>query len=256
MTAYHVDGIVQTQQVLSPDIRLMEIKAPEIAANAQPGQFVTVRINSLSTPLLRRPFGVAAVDRKAGTFQLMYRIVGEATELLASLPAGAVLNVLGPLGHGFALDGVKHALLVGGGVGLAPLHFLASALPKGSVDVVVGGRTAAELFWTDLFRDKTDKQFETTDDGTRGVKGTVNAVVPDLVKSGKYDRVYVCGPSRMMKAVVAVVEPCKIPCQISLEKYMGCGLGACLSCSCGGLGKRLKVCKDGPVFWSQEVTEW
>ena len=172
-------------------------------------------------PLLRRPFGVAAVDRAAGTFQLMYRIVGEATELMAELPVGAVINVLGPLGHGFALDGVKHALLVGGGVGLAPLHFLASALPKGSVDVVVGGRTAAELFWTDLFRDKTAKQFETT-----------------------------------MKAVVEVVNQYGVPCQVSLEKYMGCGLGACLSCSCGGLGKRLKVCKDGPVFWSGEVTEW
>jgi dihydroorotate dehydrogenase electron transfer subunit len=254
MKKYLVDGEVLGQQPLSQDICVLTVKAPEIAQNAEPGQFVTVRSNHLTVPLLRRPFGVAGVDRDKGTFLIMYRIVGEATKLLAELKAGDKISVMGPLGHGFALTG-KHPLLVGGGVGLAPLHFLAANLTV-PCDVVVGGRTADELFWTDLFRDKTEHQFETTNDGSRGTKGFVTAVLPELLASKAYDLVYVCGPSPMMHAVSEMVMKAGIPCQISLEKYMGCGLGACLSCTCSGIGKRVKVCKDGPVFWAQEVTEW
>jgi dihydroorotate dehydrogenase electron transfer subunit len=254
MKKYLVDGEVLGQQSLSQDICVLTVKAPEIAQNAEPGQFVTVRSNHLTVPLLRRPFGVAGVDRDKGTFLIMYRIVGEATKLLAELKVGDTISVMGPLGHGFALTG-KHPLLVGGGVGLAPLHFLAANLTV-PCDVVVGGRTADELFWTELFRDKTEHQFETTNDGSRGTKGFVTAVLPELLASKAYDLVYVCGPSPMMHAVSEMVMKAGIPCQISLEKYMGCGLGACLSCTCSGIGKRVKVCKDGPVFWAQEVTEW
>ena len=254
MKKYRVDGEVLGQRTLSPDIRVLEIGAPEIAMAAEPGQFVTVVVNSLSVPLLRRPFGIAGVDRTRGTFLLMYRIVGEATQLLAALGAGDTVSVMGPLGHGFDLS-ARHPLLVGGGVGLAPLHFLAASLSV-SCDVAVGGRTADELFWTDLFRDKTEHQYETTNDGSRGTKGFVTAVLPELLEKGSYDRVYVCGPSPMMHAVTDLVARAGVPCQISLEKYMGCGLGACLSCTCSGIGKRVKICKDGPVFWAGEVTEW
>lgn len=254
--AVYLEGTIVRQEKLSPDIRLMEIRCPEVAEAAQPGQFVTVRVNKLHQPLLRRPFGVAGADRAAGTFSLMYRIVGETTELMDAMEAGEPISVVGPLGHGFHL-GAKRGLLVGGGMGLAPLHFLAQADPDHKMEVIVGGRTKAEVFWADLFKDKTAKQYETTDDGSYGVKGTVNAVLPGLLDTGQYDCVYVCGPSPMMKAVVEVVDQYGVPCQVSLEKYMGCGLGACLSCSCEGKGgKRMKICKDGPVFWSQEVVEW
>ena len=254
--AVYLDGTIVRQEKLSEDIRLMEIRCPEVAAAAQPGQFVTVRVNQLNEPLLRRPFGVAGADRAAGTFSLMYRIVGETTELMDAMEAGATISVVGPLGHGFHL-GAKRGLLVGGGMGLAPLHFLAQADPDHKMEVIVGGRTRAEVFWSDLFKDKTATQYETPDDGSYGVKGTVNAVLPGLLATGQYDCVSVCGPSPMMKAVVEVVNQYGVPCQVSLEKYMGCGLGACLSCSCEGKGgKRMKICKDGPVFWSQEVVEW
>ncbi|WP_337465399.1 dihydroorotate dehydrogenase electron transfer subunit, partial [Acidaminococcus timonensis] len=231
MTAVFESGTVVAQETLSHDIRRMEIHLPKVAQTAQPGQFVTVRVNHLHDPLLRRPFGVAGVDVAKGNFSLIYRVVGETTELMETLEPGAEISVVGPLGHGFDLS-ARHGLLVGGGVGLAPLHFLAQADPGHKMEVIVGGRTKAEVFWSELFRDKTARQYETTDDGSYGVKGTVNAVLPDLLKTGQYDCVYVCGPSPMMKAVVKVVKTYGVPCQVSLEKYMGCGLGACLSCSC------------------------
>ncbi len=256
MTALHIDGIVAAQTRLSADIWQVDIICPEIASIAQPGQFVTIRVNGLHVPLLRRPFGVSGVNKDEGKFSLIYRIVGEATQLLGLLPVGQRINLLGPLGHGFTLD-AKKALLVGGGVGLAPLHFLAERAPLHTLDVLIGGRSAAEVFWEVLFKNNTQNQYVTTDDGSYGTKGTVNALLPQLLAAGTYDRVYVCGPSPMMKAVAAVVEQYNIPCQVSLEKYMGCGLGACLSCSCAGRnGKRMKICKDGPVFDSREVTEW
>jgi len=140
-------------------------------------------------------------------------------------------------------------------MGLAPLHFLATRLSAVPVEVLMGGKTQAELFWTQLFTDIVKEVHLTTDDGTEGTKGTVMALLPQLLAAG-YDSIYVCGPIPMMKAVVAEVNKTNIPCEVSLEKYMACGLGACLSCSCQGIGKRLKVCTDGPVFESGEVVEW
>lgn len=216
MTAVFESGTVVAQETLSHDIRRMEIHLPKVAQTAQPGQFVTVRVNHLHEPLLRRPFGVAGVDVAKGNFSLIYRVVGETTELMENLEPGGEISVVGPLGHGFDLS-ARHGLLVGGGVGLAPLHFLAQADPGHKMEVIVGGRTKAEVFWSELFRDKTARQYETTDDGSYGVKGTVNAVLPDLLKTGQYDCVYVCGPSPMMKAVVEVVKTYGVPCQVSLE---------------------------------------
>lgn len=161
------------------------------------------------------------------------------------------------MGRGFDLQ-AKQPLFVGGGTGLAPLLYLADAFrARGIVpDVLMGGRTATELFWKDLYEEKAGLLGLTTDDGSLGTQGTVLALLPDMLSAKAYDCVYVCGPAPMMKAVSAAALAAGLPCQVSLEKYMGCGLGACLSCSCQGVGKRLKVCKDGPVFWAQEVAEW
>ena len=250
-----VEAKVIGQQILSKDVKLIEVFAPEIASTAKPGQFVNVQVSKQAAPLLRRPFGVAGVNYKSGTFTMIYRIMGEGTKILAELCSGDIISIIGPLGHGFDLT-AKHPLLVGGGLGLAPLLYLAQSFLKKNVEVLMGGRTSSELFWQDLFNEETLAMHMTTDDGSLGTKGTVNALLPQLLETGKYDCVYVCGPVPMMKAVVKVVEKAGLPCQISLEKYMACGFGACLSCACGGVGKRLKVCTDGPVFWSTEVEEW
>ena len=250
-----VEAKVLGQRILSKDVKLLEVFAADMARVAQPGQFVNVQVSKQVAPLLRRPLGVAEVNKEAGTLTLIYRIMGEATEILSEVCSGDLISIIGPLGRGFDLSS-KRPLLVGGGLGLAPLLYLAQSFPQQSVDIVMGGRTDKELFWTELFCDKVNNIYITTDDGSQGTKGTVNALLPQLVKNGEYDCVYVCGPVPMMKAVAKVVEEAGIACQVSLEKYMACGLGACMSCSCGGVGKRLKVCTDGPVFWSTEVEEW
>lgn len=241
------------QRILNISTKLIEVYAPEIACEAVPGQFVNVQVCRNTAPLLRRPFGVAGVDRKEGTFTMIYRIIGEGTHILSEACTGDILSIVGPLGHGFDMS-ASRPLLVGGGLGLAPLLYLAQGLK--SCDILMGGRTADELFWTDLYEGRCGNVYLTTDDGSAGTKGTVMALLPDLLLEGIYDCVYVCGPVPMMRAVAQACLKAGVKCQVSLEKYMACGLGACLSCSCEGIGRRIKVCKDGPVFWAEEVGEW
>lgn len=243
------------QRVLNSTTKLIDVYAPEIAAQAAPGQFVNVRVCKHTAPLLRRPFGVAGVDREKGYFTMIYRIIGEGTHILAEACTGDELSIVGPLGHGFDLS-AKQPLLVGGGLGLAPLLFLAAGFGEGVSDILMGGRTAEELFWTQLYEGFCTHTYLTTDDGSAGTKGTVMALLPQLLAEGGYDCVYVCGPVPMMRAVAQACLAAGVKCQVSLEKYMACGLGACLSCACEGVGKRIKVCKDGPVFWAEEVGEW
>lgn len=250
-----VEAKVIGQHVLNNSTKLIEVYAPELAELAVPGQFVNVQVFNCTAPLLRRPFGIAAVNKKEGTITMIYRIIGEATKLLAEYCSGDKLSIVGPLGRGFDMN-AQHPLIVGGGLGLAPLLFLASAFGKGKAEIVMGGRCADELFWTKLYEEYCPVMHLTTDDGSCGTKGTVMAVLPELLASGRYDALYVCGPVPMMKAVAEAAEKYGVKCQVSLEKYMACGLGACLSCSCSGIGKRLKVCTDGPVFWAEEVGEW
>ena len=246
---------VVLQQVLDARTYLLRLKSPRIAEQVQPGQFVHVKLTALGEMLLRHPFGVAAVDKTQGTIDIIYRVVGEFTRALAAVTPSDQLSVLGPLGHGFDLAANGRVLLVGGGTGLAPLLFLASYLGAEKTDVLMGARTKEELFWQDLFRPFVKGIFTTTDDGSLGTRGTVMVLLPSLLAQG-YERVYVCGPSPMMKAVAHECDSRNIACQVSLERYMACGMGACLSCTCQGREKRLKVCTDGPVFWSKEVAEW
>lgn len=257
MTKYVVDAKVVGQRMLNAVTKQIDLIAPQIAAEAVPGQFVNVQVSRRTAPLLRRPLGVAGVDREHGVITLIYRIIGEATKILADVCSGDVISVVGPLGHGFDRS-AKHPLLIGGGTGLAPLLYLAETMAAEGIkpDVIMGGRTADDLFWKDMYLDLVERMGLTTDDGSLGTKGTVMAELPLVLQRIHYDCVYVCGPAPMMKAVSAAVLEKGIKCQVSLEKYMACGLGACLSCSCQGIGKRIKVCQDGPVFWAEDVAEW
>lgn len=254
---YVTEGKVVGQRILNAFTKEIDIIAPVIAEQAEPGQFVNVQVSRHTAPLLRRPLGVAGVDRKDGVITLIYRVIGEGTRILADVCSGDMLSIVGPLGQGFD-RGSRRPLLVGGGTGLAPLLYLAETFQIQGIapDVLMGGRTEEDLFWKELYERVAGRIGLTTDDGSLGVKGTVMALLDVMLQTGQYDRVYVCGPAPMMQAVSAAVLAAGIPCQVSLEKYMACGLGACLSCSCQGIGKRIKVCKDGPVFWAQEVAEW
>lgn len=246
---------VRLHHSLGPQTYLLRLEAPQIAKAARPGQFVNIKLLTPTQHLLRHPFGVAGVDTTEGTLDIIYRTVGEFTYHLTVLQPGNKIDVLGPLGHGFDIA-AHNALLVGGGTGLAPLLFLAAELGAQKTDALMGGRTQGDLFWQNIYAPHTRQIFVTSDDGSVGTHGTVMAKLPSLLKENTYDCVYTCGPSPMMKAVAACCEEHKVKCQVSLERYMACGLGACLSCTCQGREKRLKVCTDGPVFWATEVSEW
>lgn len=246
-----VDANIVSQQELYDQVFQLVVKAPEVAALAEAGQFVQLRILN-SNCLLRRPVGIAAADKEKGIVAFIYRVVGKGTKAISELKAGDTINVLGPLGNGFDTT-AKKPLIVGGGMGLSPVLFYAAAM-QGKADVLMGGKTAGELFWQDLFTGKVQEIFCTTDDGSLGTKGFTTTLLPELLEKKDYDLVVACGPEIMMKGIAKIAKEHGLRCQVSLEKRMGCGLGACLSCSIDTTdGKRKKVCKDGPVFEAGEV---
>ena len=244
---------VISNETVAAGVYSMMVYAPATVRSARPGQFVHLKLNQLTAPLLRRPLSIAGANPGTGEMLLIYRVVGEGTELLSRVLPGGELDSLGPLGTSFALDG-RRPLLVGGGVGLAPLLYLAGELCPRPIEVVMGGRTREDMFWSDLFTASCEKVHITTDDGSLGTRGFAADILPELLAGGAYDYIYTCGPQPMMAAVARVAREHNIPCQASLEEYMACGVGGCLVCTCAGSdGKRRKVCTDGPVFMAEEV---
>jgi len=137
---------------------------------------------------------------------------------------------------------------------LAPLVFLAGALCPRTIEVLMGGRNEEEMFWPPIFNQMCQNLHITTDDGTLGKQGITLDLLPELLQTGKFDMIYTCGPHMMMDGVARLAKEYNIPCQVSLEEYMACGVGGCLSCTCAtNDGSRKKVCTDGPVFWAEEV---
>lgn len=253
MAAMMEEAVVVVNEYIAAGVYRLIIHAPRMAAAAQPGQFVHLKVNNLSAPLLRRPISIANADWSAGTIELIYRIVGGGTAYLSGVPEGESLDCLGPLGKGFKLE-CERPLLIGGGMGLAPLVYLAKTLCPRPITVLMGGRTKEELFWEDVFAPVCDQLQLTTDDGTAGTKGFTVDVLPELIQAGNFDQIYTCGPRPMMEQVARLANQNSIACQVSLEEYMACGLGGCLACSCAGTdGRRRKVCTEGPVFEAGEV---
>ena len=226
----------------------LEVYSPELAQVAKAGQFIEVQLSDEFT--LRRPFGVAST--KNDTIKMFYRVVGHGTKFLSQRNFGEILNVLGPLGNGFNTNVTGKILLVGGGMGLAPL--LCAAEKFKNVDILMGGKTADEvMFWEAEFVEDVGEMFVTTDDGSLGEKGFVTNFLPEILQAENYSAVFTCGPEIMMRNVAMEVLANDIPCQVSFERRMACGLGACLSCSVDTVHGRKKVCKDGPVFDASEV---
>ncbi|MFH1222616.1 MAG: dihydroorotate dehydrogenase electron transfer subunit [Candidatus Micrarchaeota archaeon] len=204
--------------------------------NATPGQFIMLWMPGIG----ERPMGVADCN----PLMLTVAHLGEFTNAMRSLKKGDRISFRGPFGRGFTLPkkGEK-VLLIGGGTGMAPLHFLAKAakVEGAKVTIVFGARTKTHLFYGKRLEMISQKVILTTDDGSEGVKG--NTLV-GMQATGKADRIYTCGPEKMMAAVVKAAIAAKTPCEASLERYMKCGLGVCGSCMIG----RYRVCADGPVF--------
>ncbi len=212
-------------------------------APTAPGQFVDLRVEN---GFLRRPISVC--DAEGDTLTLLYRVVGRGTAWLSGLSAGAKLDVLTGLGNGFDLASAGDSpLLVGGGIGSAPLYLLARELRARGLEtsVVMGFRTGAEVFYEEEFRALGCRVAVATEDGGRGAKGLVTDVLP-----GAYSCVYACGPLPMLRALYRATEG---SAQFSLEERMGCGFGACMGCTCETTLGAKRVCRDGPVFRREEL---
>ena len=246
---------------------LVELTAilPYLAATAQPGQFAQLRCGQGPVPLLRRPFSVAWVDGEQCTF--VFEEVGSGTRLLGALRPGDELEVLAPLGRGFTLDGAPdRCVIVSGGVGCAPFPLLIQRLlARGVRDIVVlsGASTARRLYPPAQFRRGAAVEIrETTDDGSRGTRGIVTALLADL-RSERYGAMYACGPNRMLAALAGVLARSGVGdviAEASLEAPMGCGFGTCLGCALpirsddGGTRWAL-CCSEGPVMPMDSV-DW
>ncbi|CAK8724019.1 Dihydroorotate dehydrogenase B (NAD(+)), electron transfer subunit [Candidatus Electronema halotolerans] len=237
---------------LSADVFRLTVHAPELAAVAAPGQFVMVRTAESLDPLLRRPFSIHSRNAD-GSLSLLFKVVGKGTALLAKVKVGDSLDLLGPLGRGFDLTAADQPVcLIGGGMGIAPLLFLAQEL-RGPKYALLGARNQEELApLAKLFAEIGCAVQLATDDGSLGHHG----FIPDLLEAvlPEVQQVCTCGPSLMMRSVVSISRQAGTSCQVSVETAMACGMGACLGCVMPGAdGRQVHVCTDGPVFKAEEL---
>jgi dihydroorotate dehydrogenase electron transfer subunit len=258
---------------VSPGYYRMRMTAPPAILGATPGQFVMVKVNEAIDPLLRRPFGIYDLGSYATPYtdcgsqtylEILYKVVGKGTTMLADLHQGDHLDILAPLGKGFEPGPPREdKVLVGGGVGLAPLYLLARELVKEHhVRLFAGGRTKEDVLCITEFERLGVETYVATDDGTLGDRGLVTQVLSRFLESScGSKRLFACGPMPMLQAVARIAADQGLPCQVSLEAYMACGMGACLGCVVKGRNHSAQtpdfrcVCKDGPTFDSQEL-QW
>ena len=257
MSEHQENSIVYAVEALSDSFYRLTLQAPLIAASAQPGQFVMAACGATLDPLLRRPF---SIHRCIGSeqIQLLFKVVGRGTRMLSELIPGQPLSLIGPLGRGFHLLPEASICLLGGGVGIAPLLFLADRLfaafpPSPACTVLLGSRTARELEPLATEFDSLGCLVETaTDDGSLGHHGLVTDLLAAHLTT--VQQVYVCGPQPMMATVAGLCRAAQVACEASLEAHMACGLGACLGCAIHGADNKYRhVCKHGPVFKAEEV---
>lgn len=244
----------------------MAVYAPRIVKEARPGQFVHLRCSDSKQPLLRRPFSFHRINKNS--FEILYKIVGRGTNLLAKKHKGDKIDILGPLGNGFDL---KHptrntqsaTILVAGGMGVAPLLSWAgkivnspeSIVHRKKLYVLIGAKTKAGVLCEKDFKKLKAKVFVSTEDGSQGSKGLVTNLLKFLLSTIDHrpSTIYTCGPLAMLKEVARIGRDLHIAGYASLEERMACGVGACLGCAVGTSRGYKLVCKDGPVFNLQEI---
>lgn len=242
--------VIVKQEQLASDVHSLWIETKDIAANARPGQFVSIYSNDGSR-LLPRPISICEID--GNRLRMVYRVVGKGTDEFSKYNAGDKLDILGPLGNGYTLEN-KKAILFGGGIGVPPMLELAKQL-NCEKTIVLGYRD--ELFLNEEF-EQYGKVYIATEDGSAGTKGNVLDAVKACGITGEV--VYACGPKPMLRAIKTFAEENGMEAFISLEEKMACGIGACLACVCKTTDvdshshvHNARICKDGPVFNAKEV---
>ncbi len=240
------------QEMIATDIYSMIIHAEEIAVQAKPGQFVDL-YSADGSRLLPRPISLCEIDREAGNLRLVYRIAGKGTTEFSRLTSEHTVDILGPLGNGFNMESGK-AVIIGGGIGIPPMLQLAKELDCEKT-IVLGYRD--EEFLSSEFK-PYGEVYMSSDSGNIGVKGTVMDAIKEYGIEGTH--IYACGPTPMLRAIREYALEKGIRAQLSLEEKMACGVGACLACVCKSkdidthsMVKNKRVCKDGPVFYAEEV---
>ena len=229
---------------------MMTLEQPEIAREALPGQFLHIRCGEQT---LRRPISIGGV--RGDRVTLIFEVKGKGTRWLADRSIGDTIEALGPLGHGFPQNPGK-VLLVGGGVGAPPMYFAAQRLS--GCDALLAFRSADRAMLVEEFRAECGTVQVMSDDGSIGKKGFAAQGAAELLKNGGYDAVFACGPKIMLKTTYEAAKAAGVPCYVSMEERMGCGVGACLGCSvplkgADGTKHMARACADGPVFRGEEV---
>ena len=248
MKKYILDLKVKQVERIHQRYVLIKLTHENTLPEMLPGQFVEVRVDGSPSTFLRRPISINFVDRENNELWLLVATVGDGTKQLAKLKFGDVLNCVLPLGNGFtpAKQGEK-VLLVGGGVGVAPLLYMGAEMKRQGIEpsFLLGARTADDLLMLPVFN-MYGRVYVTTEDGSMGEKGFVTN--HSILNQERFDRISTCGPTPMMKAVARYARQNNVDCEVSLENLMACGLGACLCCVEKTTEGNLCVCKDGPVF--------
>lgn len=256
-------SIVVSHREIGAGYRYLVFKAPAMAAELQPGQFVHVKVPALEISALRRPFSVFDASPSEGTVTVLYKTVGRGTAALNSAQPGDAIFVEGPLGRGFPLDVRGAALLVGGGYGVAPLHFLAKRILAKQAQTAsrpvlfVGGRTKDDLLALEEFAALGVDTKVATNDGSAGEKGFVtiplDREIARLRSSGEDFELFTCGPDGLLKAVSERAVSLGVPGWISVDRHMICGVGACFACIQRTVRGNARCCVDGPVFPAKEL---
>lgn len=248
MKKYILDLKVRSVEQIHQRYVLIKLTDEKPLPEMLPGQFVEVRVDGSTSTFLRRPISINFVDREQNELWLLVATVGDGTKQMAKLQPGDTLNCVLPLGNGFtpAKQGEK-VLLVGGGVGVAPLLYMGAEMKRQGIEptFLLGARTANDLLMLLIFN-KYGRAYVTTEDGSMGEKGFVTN--HSILTEERFDRISTCGPTPMMKAVARYARQNNVECEVSLENLMACGLGACLCCVEKTTEGNLCVCKDGPVF--------
>lgn len=249
MKKYILDLKVRETVAVGKQFVLLRLTDSEPLPEMLPGQFVEVRVDNTPSVLLRRPISIHYYNKENNELGLLVQLIGDGTRWMATLKAGDTLNVVLPLGNGFTLPTStdESPLLVGGGVGVAPLLYLGMKLKEMSVTptFLLGSRTENELMQIDEFK-KYGPVYITTENGAVGEKGYVTQ--HSVLANNKFSQVYTCGPKPMMMAVARWAKSANVPCEVSLENKMACGVGACLCCVEDTKEGNVCVCKEGPVF--------
>ena len=250
------------KEELKPGILKFSVQADEIVSTAKPGNFIEIRVNDDIEPFLRRPISIYNMDKEKGILEFIFQVKGKGTTILARRNEGELIDIVGPLGFGtFKYSSYENLAIIGGGIGVFPLYELAKSAKNENknVNTYLGFRNKDLVVLENEFKKVSNQLTITTDDGSYAQKGFAIDFLKKDIEDGKIDGIYACGPLPMLRAVRELAIEKNIPCQISLEERMACGLGVCLGCAVKTAKSPREapeywhVCKAGPVFQAKDV---